>query len=178
MKKMLLATGLALALVPAVSNASAPTGVGIRVAKTDNHGKPLVGMVFGGESCTRWDNDIEWQCQDLSAYAWTDMSETATTDGITNEIPMRGDGNEKCSKTVGSHYITLYEVTPPAGYTRIPGEITVCMSATGWMTASNTAGRRIRVSKVEDGIQVTFIDRRIGSDKPAPTSGHSGVDIS
>ncbi len=120
-----------------VVNHLAPTPVENQmplVKKVDQDGKPLNGMIFGGWSCTKWDNDLNWQCQDLSEYGWTNMEFTSSTDGLQRDISIRGTLATSCEDT--DHVLILFEDTAPAGYAKAEGVIILCNTVDGWKTAT------------------------------------------
>jgi len=140
------------------------------IAKVDHEGRPLVGMVLGGTSCTKFDGDPQKTCISLSDYPWVDMSSTALLTSIADEIVMeRGSGTD-CSTS--THWLTFWEEKAPEGYDLAPGEIVICQIEGGWMVESNTSGgaitftpARITKRKVTHAI-VTFHDSPIVPPSP------------
>jgi hypothetical protein len=56
-------------------------------AKVDQDGSPLSGARVTGLNCTRWENDLLWQCQDLSEYGEIDLNRDASF--LVDNIPTR-----------------------------------------------------------------------------------------
>ena len=148
------------------------------IVKVDQDGKPLKGMTWGGESCTRWDNEPEWSCTDFKVYqgadgrSVTDMTDSAFSSELRNAIDMEGSGVPDCATSdANTHYIRLFEVTAPKGYDKAPGEIKLCRENADWTVMSNTSDGRITYDgthKPEGGEavslgRVTFVDRKIAA---------------
>lgn len=139
--------------------------------KVDEKGALLPGATFEGESCTRWENDLNWQCQSLNEYSWFNqgLADIATTNNsFGDEIPMRGTEATSCSDDRLSHIVRIREVTAPAGYDAINGWNVICQTVDGWVadggavapngeeTASLQPGVTINV---ENNI-ITFVNKK------------------
>lgn len=104
------------------------------LSKVDGQGRPLAGGTYEGRTCTRWDNDLNWQCQDLNEYSWLNGKKgSLAADGTTNrfgiEIPMRGPWTSS-----GSHQcILIREVKAPKGYQVKSAWSVLCGGPEGWL---------------------------------------------
>ena len=58
-----------------LANPPQPT---ITFQKVDQNGTLLPGGDFDGWSCTKWENDLNWQCQSLNQYPWFDSTGPGT----------------------------------------------------------------------------------------------------
>ena len=167
-------------LAAAPAQANDPFGA-LTIAKVDEAGGLLTGAKFAGVSCTRWENDLEWQCQPLNEYDWF-QPKTAeeiaaieeewgepykapkpslTADGtigdyFTNDIPLRGGwGN------IIQHCVGLQETSAPAGYVPNTQPFLVCLGPGGWNTR-NAVGLSMQ-AKDSDGVPYGPIYTNAGS---------------
>lgn len=132
----------------------------VTFSKVTAGGKLLPGGMFRGATCTRWPNDLSWQCQDLGEYPWfngvpvpsgeqpdTGLWLTGTTGNkFSEDIQMRGGWSVAIM-----HCLAVQELEPPDGYVARTAPALVCPGPGGW-TAANAAG--ITVEPWGDGLVV------------------------
>lgn len=84
------------------------------LAKVDGAGATVTGARVVGWSCTRWDNDFDWQCQALADYT-IDPSDTSF---LQREIHARipAAGMVSAYRPV-DHRLVMWESSAPEGYT-------------------------------------------------------------
>ncbi len=126
---------------PAAANDPPPQSVVIQ--KVDTSGVLVPGGKYLGYSCTRWDNDIEFQCQSLDDYAWfnnTDepppgdppvtwgLSRTGSTESsFMQDIPTRGGWNLPIQQC-----LIVREMVAPTGFELASAPAMVCKGPGGW----------------------------------------------
>lgn len=111
-----------------------PTDLTVIFSKTDAKGKLLSGGTYEGRSCTRWDNDLNWQCQDLNEYPWLNgKTKSLSSDGTTNrfgiDVPIRSPWTSSPS----DHCIFIREVKAPKGYQVKSAWSVLCGGPEGWL---------------------------------------------
>lgn len=115
----------------------------VTINKVDEKGNLLAGGVFEGAFCSKSDNDLSWQCNDLAEYPWFTTGQAgghgltasgSTGTSLSDDIPVR---EQWASSTF--QCLALREKQPPAGYIASTVPIVVCNGPGGW-TAENAAG--------------------------------------
>ncbi len=105
------------------------------LAKVDGAGATVTGARVIGWSCTRWDNDFDWQCQSLSDYT-IDPSDTTF---LQRELHARmpAAGTTSAYRPV-DHRLVMWESSAPAGYTMSSQMYAVDYACGAWRSITVT----------------------------------------
>ena len=163
--RSLAATAVLATLVTAPVTTTAAADLGVPAIRSIDRatGRGLPGMAVGGESCTRWGNDLNFTCVDFETMAWSDMATTTSTAGP-SEIPVRPDAATSCEQS--SHRLTFSSRRTPRGHLPIRGELQLCLLASGWTVISNSTGGGIAYRAAANEIVFRFRPRT----RPAATT--------
>lgn len=138
-----LALGVVLALgAPTLAQAVQPAEPILVMQKVDQYGTLVPGGQFQGETCTRRDNELNWQCQSLTDFDWfsgaervyvpedepfNSLNATGFNDRFITDIPFRGAWSEPIEMCMA-----LREAVAPAGYEARSNPLAVCRGPGGW----------------------------------------------
>ena len=153
--------------------------------KLDQDNRPLLGAVATGHSCTRWDSDLNWQCQSLDDYPAIDPQANSTflRDDIASRFP-----TTPTTPLLGltSHRLIMWEKSAPAGYSTTPRTYAVEYACGAWRTlevsgrsADDLTGASTATcdSPVLADNTFTWVNARIPTTTVPQTSGAQGTPV-
>ena len=117
------------------------------LAKVDTTGATVVGARVAGLSCTRLDNDLNWQCENLADYT----IDPSDTEFLRNTLaPTLPEGSTTSAYRPVDRRIVMWETSAPEGYTTTPLTYAVDYACGAW--------RSITVTEKEEGAVTAVAD--------------------
>ncbi len=105
------------------------------LAKVDGEGKTVVGARVIGWACNRWDNSVEWQCQNLADYTIDPSDAGFLQREIAVTLP---DGTTTSAYRPVENRIVIWESSAPEGYTLSSRMYAVDYACGAWRTITVT----------------------------------------
>lgn len=144
--------------------------------KVDEQGSIVQGAVIGGWACSIFDNDVQWQCQDLADYS----ADPSDSEFLVREIPARmPSGSEVAANHPVTQRFVVWEDSAPVGYGLDPKVYAVDYACGAWRSIE-VAGRSL--AEVMSATTATceapvlpentlrWVDPRLSTPTPTPSA--------